>query len=79
MENNDELVWIFTGTEVLVDLLKAELEEIGIGTIVRNDYLSGISVGFMGGTPTSIDLFIQKADLEAAQPVLDEFFSTNPQ
>ncbi len=77
MKAGDELIRVFTGSEVSVILLKGELEEIGVGSIVQNDYVSGISVGFMGGTPTSVDLFIEESDLEVAKPIIDEFIHNN--
>jgi hypothetical protein len=77
MQESDELVHIFTGSEISALLLKSELEEIGVGAIIQNDYLSGISVGVMGGTPTSVDLFILQADMETAEPVITEFRSKN--
>lgn len=77
MNNGDELVRVFTGSEVAVIILKGELEEIGVGSHVQNDYVSGISVGFIGGTPTSVDLFIQKADFPKAESLINEFKMKN--
>ncbi len=77
MKTDNELIRVFTGSEVLVNLLKAELEEVGVGAIVENDYLSGISVGFMGGTPSSVELYIQKSDLKVAEPFISEFIQKN--
>ena len=42
------MVRVFTGTEILVSLLKEDLENAGIAVYVRNDFQSGISVGFVG-------------------------------
>ena len=77
MRREEELVRIFTGSEVAVLILQGELEDIGIGSVVQNDYVSGISVGFIGGTPTSVDLFIQQYNLEKAQPLVNEFIEKN--
>lgn len=77
MDKGDELIRVFTGSEVAVILLKGELEEIGVGSVVRNDYVSGISVGFMGGTPTSVDLYVRAANLGKAESIVNEFISRN--
>ena len=71
MENNE--IRIFSGSEVSVVLLKARLEEIGISSFVVNEFQSGLMAGFFGGSASSIDLFIDKANMEKAQPVIDEF------
>jgi hypothetical protein len=60
-----------------VNLLKDELEEFGISSMVQNDFNSGISAGFSGGVPSSIDLFIQELDLGKAESILSEFRETN--
>jgi Putative prokaryotic signal transducing protein len=77
MKENDGLIRVFTGTEVTVNLLKGELEAIGITSLIQNDFLSGITSGFAGGAPSAIDLFIQEHDLETAKPVIDEFVRIN--
>ena len=77
MDKGEELIRVFTGSEVTVIILKGELEEIGVGSIIQNDYVSGISVGFMGGTPTSVDLYIQQSDLKKAESLINEFIRNN--
>jgi hypothetical protein len=77
MKEANELIRVYVGTEVLANLLKAELEDIGVGAIVQNDYLSGISVGFMGGTPSSVELYIQESELKEAESVIHEFIQVN--
>jgi hypothetical protein len=77
MGKGEELIRVYTGSEVSVIILQGELEEIGIGSILQNDYVSGISVGFMGGTPTSVDLFIQSCDYIHAESLIREFIEKN--
>jgi hypothetical protein len=77
MNKGGELIRVFTGSEVAVIFLKEELEEIGVGSIIQNDYVSGISVGFMGGTPTSVDLYIQRSDFKKAESLINEFIQKN--
>ena len=78
MENNDSLIRIYAGTEMAVYRLKAMLEDIGIGVLIRNDYESGMRSGFFGGTSSSIYVFIQKADQEKADPILQDFLKKHP-
>jgi len=45
--------------------------------MIQNDFNSGVSAGFSGGIPSSIDLFIQERDLEKADSIISEFRKTN--
>jgi len=78
MEKQCGLIKVFTGTEMVVYMLKGQLEEMGVGSLVRNDYESGAKTGFFGGTTSSVYLFIQEADLPKAQKIIDEFNKNNP-
>ncbi len=77
MKEKDHLIRVFTGTEITVNLLKAELEDAGISGMIQNDFNSGVSAGFSGGIPTAIDLYIQESDLESAEPIVHEFKQIN--
>jgi len=79
MKKADNLIRIFTGSEVLVIILKEQLEEVGISSLIKNDYQSGISVGFVASVPSAIDLYIQESDLTEAEPIINEFIQTNPE
>lgn len=73
MKNEDQLIPVYTGSQVSVVLLKAKLEDIGIPAIIRNDFQSGIMAGFGVSTPNAVDLYIQERDLEQAEPILQNF------
>lgn len=75
MENG--LIKVFTGTEIVVQMLKGQLEEIGVGCLVRNDFEIGAKSGFFGGTSSSVYLFIQESDLSKAKEIIDEFVKNN--
>jgi len=77
MENNNDLIKVFSGTEVAVNLLKDELETFGIMAMVQNDFQSGITAGFFGGGPSAVDLFIQVTDQKEAEPIITEFLKSN--
>ena len=43
MNNKDALKKVFTGREIQGIILKGELEENGIATVIKNDYEAGMS------------------------------------
>ena len=43
MENGNDLIRVFSGTEMSVNLLKDELETNGISAMIQNDFQSGIT------------------------------------
>jgi hypothetical protein len=77
MKNGNDLIRVFTGSEVLVIILKERLEEVGISSLIKNDYQSGITVGFVASVPSAIDLYIQESDLKEAEPIINEFIQNN--
>jgi Putative prokaryotic signal transducing protein len=77
MKAIDNLIKVYSGTELTADLLKGELASIGIPAFVRNGFQSGITGGFFGGTPYAIELFIRENDLTKAEPVINEFIKIN--
>jgi len=77
MKENGNLIRIYSGTELTVNLLKDKLEKIGISSLIQNDFNSGVSAGFSGGVPSSVDLFIQEPDLGKAEPIIREFREIN--
>ena len=79
MKNKNELIRVYSGTEISVLHLKEELEESGISSMMQNDFRSGISAGFIGGIPSAIDLFIMESDLKKAEPIINDFIKNIPQ
>ncbi|MCB2207747.1 MAG: DUF2007 domain-containing protein [Bacteroidetes bacterium] len=73
MKTQKDLIRIYTGTEVSVILLKGELEEKGISSMIKNDFRSGNAAGFFGGIPSAVDLFIRESDAALAEAVVSEF------
>lgn len=69
MKRTNNLIKVFIGEEVSAIFLKSRLEEIGISVLIKND--SGLA--FYGGTPPSVDLYIQESDMKEAEPVISEF------
>jgi len=77
METKNEMVRVFAGSEITVNLLKYELEKEGIPTNVINEYEQSNFRGFSTGTPYSVDLYILDTDLEKATPIVEEFMKIN--
>ena len=69
----DNTVKVFTGGAVTVNLLRTELESIGIIPIVKNLRQSGASAGFPGGTSTSVELYISQSETEKAEVIIEDF------
>ena len=72
----DELVRVFSGSEIAVMMLKEALDEIEIGSFVQNDFQSGMVAG-IGGFPSFVDLYIHQSDLQRAEPLIVEFTEAN--
>lgn len=77
MDDKNDIVKVYTGTEITVSLLKTELEKSGIVPLLKDDFASGVASGFFGGAPSTIDLYVQESDLKKAQPILKAFMEIN--
>jgi len=77
MEKRDELVHLFTGSEVDVERLKSELEAKGIKALIRNDFQSGVMAGFGGGVPSAIDVYVASSDKEKAGEIRDNIMNSD--
>jgi hypothetical protein len=73
MKENDNLIRVYTGSEVLVFMLKDRLEDTGISTSIQNDSHDN----FLQGVTATIDLYIQQFDLKKAKPIIIEFIKKN--
>ena len=69
----DDITKVFVGGSITVNLLKTELEAIGISPIIKNGKLSGASAGFIGGTDTSVELHISQSEVEKATAIIEDF------
>lgn len=73
MTEKTNLVKVFSGSEIAVNLLQEELEQVGVYSIIQNEFNSGIVAGFAASTSSAIDLFIQECDMEKAEDILKSF------
>jgi hypothetical protein len=77
MKEKNKLVKVYTGGEISVIMLKGRLEEIGISSIIKNEYNAGIGAGFVGGVQSAVDLYIQQSDYKNAEAIIKEFIDKN--
>ncbi|MGE5395220.1 MAG: putative signal transducing protein [Candidatus Saccharibacteria bacterium] len=74
-----KLIRIYSGSEITALLLKDELEQAGVMSMIKNDFQSGVIAGFSGGVPSDVDLLIEESYLAKAEPVVSQFLKVNPQ
>ncbi len=77
MKKEEDIVKIFTGSTITVNILKEELEEAGIPSLVKNDFDTGIVAGFAGGIPNLADLYVNESDKKRAEPFVKEISRVN--
>lgn len=62
---------IYTDTEININRLKAELAKIGIPSLVKNEFRSGLMAGF-GASPYTVDLYIDPENEEEASSLIQD-------
>jgi len=77
MDKNNELIMVYSGTELIVKLLMVELEQDGIPSMIKNVYKSGLSAGLINVNPPSVDLYVKAIDLKKAEPLIKSFIEIN--
>ena len=73
MDNPEETTRIYTGPAMIVKGLVAQLNDLGISPIERNDNASSIQAGFTVGVPGQVMLYIRKDELALAQTTIDAY------
>lgn len=68
---------IFTGPSLVAKRLIAELNEIGIQPVERNDLNSASIAGFAGAVPDQTQLFIREDEYKKAVSIIDAFNKEN--
>ncbi|MDA9127980.1 DUF2007 domain-containing protein [Flavobacteriaceae bacterium] len=64
---------IFTGPSLVAGAITAELNDIGISPVVRNDMQSGAIAGFGGGVLDQVQLLVREDQYEQALEVAQKF------
>lgn len=63
---------VFSSSSIIVNGLKALLEENNIGVLVKNPHESGISAGF-GTFDKAVEIHIHESDVDKATPIIENF------
>jgi Putative prokaryotic signal transducing protein len=66
------LMKVFSGSEILALALQEKIEEVGVGTVIKNNIQSARLGGF-GDLGQAVEIFIQETDFSIANPVIEEF------
>jgi len=70
-KNQNEMVRVYTDTEINVNMMRAELAKIGIPSLVKNEFRSGLMAGF-GASPNAVDLYVNSSDIEKASLLIED-------
>ncbi|MCK5857456.1 MAG: DUF2007 domain-containing protein [Bacteroidales bacterium] len=70
----NNLIEVFTGFEHTVKMVQMRLlNEVGIQSLIKNDFDSGIIAGFVGGSMSSVSLFVKESDSQHVLTLLEEW------
>lgn len=75
MNKADELVLVYTASEIEIEYIRAELEASGIGVIVKDGFAQGLKAGFVDDTTSAIDLYVMESDVEKAKKIISDIVS----
>ena len=64
---------IFPGPSLVAGAITAELDDMGISPVVRNDMQSGAIAGFGGGVLDQVQLLVREDQYEQAVEVAKKF------
>lgn len=71
MNENNELVKLYTGGEIIIHHIKLELETKGINALIKDGYKQGLGAGFGEGVPSAIDILVTAKDFEKAHEIVE--------
>ena len=72
MNDKDKIVLVYTGSEVIIERIRVNLEMEGINSIKKDGFRQGINAGFVVGTPSTIDLFVLETDFKKATEIIND-------
>ncbi len=72
MTDQRNIVRVFTGSIVEVKLLKNQLKDVGVESMMRDEFTEGAHAGFATSIPGAVDLYIFEEDLEKAKALVEE-------
>lgn len=63
---------VFSGSEILADVLKLKIEEVGV-EVVKKDNLQSARLAGFGNADLAVELFVDERYYGKISPVLEEF------
>lgn len=72
MTEKNDLVRVFTGSQVEVAYIAERLKENGIACLVKDDFQSGINAGFATSTPDAIDIYVEQEKEQEAIVLIEK-------
>lgn len=69
-DQEDDYQRVYTGSTVIINMLKAKLQEIDVYPIIKDNLSSGTWGGF-GGVPGMIQLFVHRDQYDKAKKLVD--------
>ncbi|WP_296618573.1 DUF2007 domain-containing protein [Marivirga sp.] len=70
-KNQKDMIKVYTDSEINVEMVRAELAKIGIPSLVKNDFKSGVMAGF-GASPNAVELYVNPSDLDEATSLVQD-------
>lgn len=67
----NDIVRIYSDTEININFLQEELAKKGISSVVKNEFQSALMSGF-GANPNAVDLYVNSADFERASELIED-------
>lgn len=65
------MIRVYSDTEINIDRISMELAKIGIPSMIKNEFQSGLMAGF-GASPNAVGLYINASDLEEASKLIED-------
>lgn len=75
-ENYNDMMKIYSDTEININRIRSELAKIGIPSMIKNEFQSGLIAGF-GVSSNAVDLFVNTPDFEEASKLIQELNKEN--
>lgn len=77
MTHQEDLILLYSGTEINANVLKEMLEENQIESLIKNRMRSGLAAGFGGGYPEAeASLYVWEKNQEKAKHILEDFLKS---
>ena len=73
LENKEETVRIYTGSDIIATGLVNRLEAVNITPILRDDQQSAIMFGSGNKFDDQVRVFVREDELAVAQPIVDAY------